>query len=217
MDMDFVWNGKKMSYNELKEYGDLKKRSSALFFKEYMESQGFRQNHYEQILELNQDVLGSVSLLLNNYQQFLLSSKVTYDDLHRANIMGAYGYVEENGLFVPKTIEADAHFFGGYLPKVPYKRHWYEYPKIGEDFCEYDVTISKGISKEDNFDLILKSDMDLFLGDVLVKNTEDYEIQRQQLLNQLNQIKDNSRDNFCISYDYNSTTNSEFILLSRKK
>lgn len=189
----------------------------AYLFQDYITNHGFNPNNYEQILELNQDVLGSISIYLKDYQQFLLSTKVDYSHLHEFDILGAKGYVESNGIYVPKSIEADNHFFGGYLPKVPYKRHWYAYPKIGEDFCEYDVTISNGIANEDNFDLILKSNMDLYLGDVLDITDKNYKNKRKQLLNTLKNIKDNSNIDLNISTDKNSYNNIECILLSRRK
>jgi len=189
---------------------------NAYLFKEYIESKGFNPERYNQLLELNQDVLGSVSALLKDYQQFLLSTRVNYNELQSVRIYGANGFIEKDGIFVPKTIEADDHFFGGYLPKVPYIRHWYEYPKIGEDFCEYDVTISNGISEEDQFDLILRSNMDLFLGDVLDTNDKNYALNKKQLLMKLSQIRDNSTG-LNISADYDHKLGKEYILLSRRK
>ena len=194
----------------------INKLINAYLFKEYIESEGFNPERYNQLLELNQDVLGSVSTLLKNYQQFLLSTKVDYSELQSAGIYGANGFVEKDGIFVPKSLKADDYFFGGYLPKVPYKRHWYKYPKIGEDFCEYDVTISNGISKEDQFDLILHSDMDLFLGDVLDISDENYEINKKQLLMKLYQIRGNSTG-LNISADYDHKLGKEYVLLSRRK
>ncbi len=189
---------------------------NAYLFKEYIESKGFNPENYNQMLELNQDVLGSISTMLRDYRQFLLSTKVKYSELQSAGIYGANGFVEKNGLFVPKSLEADAHFFGGYLPKVPYRRHWYEYPKIGEDFSEYDVTVSNGISKEDQFALILRSDMDLFLGDVLDMSDANYQAKREQLLTRLAQIKNNG-SGLNISTDSDKLYAKEYVLLSRKK
>lgn len=194
----------------------IEKMVNAILFKKYIESKGFNPERYGQLLELNQDVLGSVSRLLKNYQQFLLSTKVDYSELQFTGIHGAKGFVEKDGIFVPKSLEADDYFFGGYLPKVPYKRHWYAYPKIGENFCEYDVTISNGISKEDHFDLIFHSDMDLFLGDMLDISDKNYEINKRKLLMKLDQIRDNSIG-LNISVDSDHSTGKEYVLLSRRK
>lgn len=49
----------------------IEKMVNAILFKKYIESKGFNPERYSQLLELNQDVLGSVSRLLKNYQQFL--------------------------------------------------------------------------------------------------------------------------------------------------
>lgn len=194
----------------------MKKLIKSYMFKEYIESEGFNIGKYKQLLELNQDVLGSLSILLKGYPQFLLSTRVNYNELHSARINGANGFVEKDELFVPKSLEADDHFFGGYLPKVPYIRHWYEYPAISQNFCEYDVTISNGISKEDQFDLILHSDMDLFLGDVLDMSDENYQENKKQLLMKLLQMRD-SCTGLNISDEYDHKLGKEYILLSRKK
>lgn len=194
---------------------DMNKILNAYLFKEYIMSLGFNPERYDQILELNQGVIGSLSILLKNYRQFLLSTKVKYSELHEFGIYGANGYVSQDGIFVPKSLEADEHFFGGYLPKVPYIRHWYEYPKMDDDFCEYDVTVSNGFSQEDRFDLVMKSDMDLFLGDVLDMSLEDYKANRSQLLTKLSKMVDDSSD-LRLSIDSDCKLQKEYVLLSRR-
>ncbi len=180
-------------------------------FIQYIESLGFNPNNIEQVLELNQTVNGSVSQYLRDFGQFLLSKRVDYYDLHNAGIWGAYGYLEESGLFVPKTLESDGHFFGGYMPKVPYKRHSYSYPGIGK----YDTTISFGISQEDNFRPVIEADMDLFIGDI-IKRDEFYKAKRQLLLSQLYKIAA-ELPSYKIHIDTNSKMDSEFIVLSKKR
>lgn len=189
---------------------------NAYLFKEYLESNGFNIENYRQMLELNKDVNGSLSLLLKDYQHFLLSMKVNYSELEENNMFGAKGYVEEDGLFVPKSLEGDQHFLGGYLPKVPYKRIWYHYPKIGDGYSEYDVTVSNGLSSDDKFSLLLKSDMDLYLGDVLDISDKNYKINRIKLLFKLELLKTNM-SNAYLTMDLDSSLKKEYILLTRKK
>lgn len=164
--------------------------NATLFLSYLIKELGFNPNNYEQILELNQDVLGSVSLLLKQPQQFLLSKKVDYDELHKADICGAYGYVQKEGLFIPESPQADDHFFGGYVPQGSRKRYCYAYPKMDENGSEYDAVISNGISNADNFDLVFKSKVDYYLGEVLDINASDYEEKREKTLKQLNGIRE---------------------------
>ncbi len=190
--------------------------NAALFLSYLIKELGFNPNDYEQILELNQDVLSSVSLLLKQPQQFLLSKKVDYDELHKADICGAYGYLQKEGLFIPESVEADDHFFGGYMPKGLRKRYCYAYPKIDKNGSEYDAVISNGISNADNFDLIFKSKVDYYLGGVLDINASNYEERREKTLKQLNSI----RENLCALDSQISTgkdKDKELILLSRTR
>ena len=185
-------------------------------FLEYLESQKFNPEFYEKILELNQGVDTSISSFLEGDNQFLLSTKVDYQDIIDSGICGAYGYVREDGIYVPKTLEGDRYFFGGHLPKVLYPRYSYEYPALREDRCDYDVVVSKGLSKEDKFDLIINSNLSLFLGDVLDLNDEDYKEVRKELVCRLYKIRSDNY-NMSITAERDSSSNKEYILLSRTK
>ena len=190
--------------------------NSSKQFLQYLESQKFNPEFYEKILELNQGVDTSISSLLKGDNQFLLSTKVDYQEVIDSGIRGAYGYVREDGIYVPKTLEGDMYFFGGHLPKALYPRYSYEYPALKEARCDYDVVVSKGLSKEDKFDLIINSNIALFLGDVLDLTKEDYEEVRKELVCKLYRLRSDSF-NINISTDRDSTQNKEFILLSRTK
>ena len=185
-------------------------------FLEYLESQKFNPEFYEKILELNQGVDTSISRWLEGDNQFLLSTKVDYQDIIDSGIRGAYGYVREDGIYVPKTLEGDRYFFGGHLPKVLYPRYSYEYPALREDRCDYDAVVSKGLSKEDKFDLIINSNMNLFLGDVLDLSSEDYEEVRKELVCKLYRLRSDNY-NMSITAERDSSNNKEYILLSRTK
>lgn len=185
-------------------------------FLEYLESQKFNPEFYEKILELNQGVDTSISRLLEADNQFLLSTKVDYQEVIDSGIRGAYGYVREDGIYVPKTLEGDRYFFGGHLPKVLYPRYSYEYPALREDRCDYDVVVSKGLSKEDKFDLIINSNMALFLGDVLDLTAEDYKETRKELVCRLYRLRSDNY-NMSITAERDSAKNKEYVLLSRTK
>ena len=185
-------------------------------FLEYLESQKFNPEFYEKILELNQGVDTSISSFLEGDNQFLLSTKVDYQEVIDSGIRGAYGYVREDGIYVPKTLEGDRYFFGGHLPKVLYPRYSYEYPALREDRCDYDVVVSKGLSKEDKFDLIINSNMALFLGDVLDLTAEDYKETRKELVCRLYRLRSDNY-NMSITAERDSSNNKEYILLSRTK
>lgn len=106
-------------------------KDDALLLLEYMVSEGFNPNNYERILELFQSAPDSISKYLAKYNQYLLSKKVLYCQLEDYGIDGAYGYLTEKGIYVPKTLDNDKHFLEE-APKVPYKRHSYSYPSVEE-------------------------------------------------------------------------------------
>ena len=108
------------------------------------------------------------------------------------------------------------YFFGGHLPKALYPRYSYEYPALREYRCDYDAVVSKGLSKEDKFDLIINSNMNLFLGDILDFTKEDYEKIRKELVCRLYRLRSDSF-NIKISTDRDTANNQEYVLLSRTK
>ena len=108
----------------------MEKKDSLLMLK-YMISEGFNPNNYERILELLQSAPLSLSKNLKEYNPYLLSRKVLYSELDDYGIDGAYGYLENNEIVVPKTIENDNRFL--YSPvKRLYQQHSYGTPLIDE-------------------------------------------------------------------------------------
>ena len=97
------------------------RKESYLFLKYLLEEGKFNPNNYEGILELGQSVPNSLSKYLRDFNQYLLSKKVVYEELDSLGLNGAYGYLEQ-GIFVPKSLENDKHFIED-APKVPYIRH----------------------------------------------------------------------------------------------
>lgn len=194
---------------------NIKKMSQSHEFLSYIESYGFNPNNYEQILELNQDVNGSISLFLKEYNQFLLSMKINTSLLHEYGISGAVGYVKTDGISIARTKEMEEYFKGEYISNLPYKRYKIFCTLLRNFFTENNVVISRGISKNDNYRTILDSNVDLFLGDVFELDKEKDSFKREELLKKLN-LFSKDRDDLEIHSDTDLNHNKEFVLLSRK-
>ncbi len=108
----------------------MEKKDSLLMLK-YMISEGFNPNNYERILELLQSAPLSLSKNLKEYNPYLLSKKVVYSELDEFGIDGAYGYLENNEIVVPKTIISDNRFLYGPEKRL-YQKHSYGTPSIDE-------------------------------------------------------------------------------------
>lgn len=204
------------SEREDKKEALLKIRRTLAFLK-FLNSEKVDLRKYEQVLELNQDVIGSLSVHLENESQFLLSTKVKYDELQQFNQYGGNGYVDQNGIFIPKSLEADDHFLGGYLPKVPYIRHSYSYPFLDKTNCEYDAGISFGLSKEDNYPFLFSCPIDCCIGDILDTEAVDYPVKRKEILNRLEQIRSQLSVETKFRMEKDSSNNHEAILLSKSR
>ena len=108
----------------------MEKKDSLLMLK-YMISEGFNPNNYERILGLLQSAPLSLSKDLTEYNPYLLSDKVVYSELDEYGIDGAYGYLENSEIMVPKSIYNDNRFL--YSPaKSLYQKHSYGAPSIDE-------------------------------------------------------------------------------------
>ena len=64
-------------------------RNNALLLKYFKEEGRFRPYYSDGLLELGQSAYNSLSRYLNEYNQYLLSEKVNYDELNELNINGA--------------------------------------------------------------------------------------------------------------------------------
>lgn len=110
---------------------EMVKQDKSLMFYEFIESNGFNPNNCN-ILELNRSVSDSISKNMKEYEQFLLSRKVQYNELEKYGIKGASGYMEGRGeIFVPKSLEADKYFRIN-NPKIPFRKYGYVYPDLYE-------------------------------------------------------------------------------------
>lgn len=106
-------------------------KKDSLLMLTYMISEGFNPSNYERILELLQSAPLSLSKSLTEYNPYLLSDKVVYSELDEYGIDGAYGYLENKEIVVPKTLGNDNRFL--YTPsKSLYQKHSYGTPSIDE-------------------------------------------------------------------------------------
>ncbi len=191
----------------------MEKKDSLLMLK-YMISEGFNPNNYERILELLQSAPLSLSRNLKEYNPYLLSKKVLYSELDDYGIDGAYGYLENSEIVVPKTIENDNRFL--YSPvKRLYQQHSYGTPLIDE----FGAVVFLQDSLEENSDKIynaVKNSINfknLYFGFITEMYPKiDHGDQRlvyvfHQLMNQLDEYK--------LSYETISEENKKLYLIKK--
>lgn len=193
----------------------MEKKDSLLMLK-YMVSEGFNPDNYERILELLQSAPLSLSKDLKEYNPYLLSDKVVYSELDEYGIDGAYGYLENSEIMVPKSIYNDNHFL--YAPvKRLYQKHSYGTPSISE----FDVAVFTEDSLEEKTNKIyetIRSSLNfdnVYFGFITEMYPEiDYGDQRlvyvfQQLMNQV--------DSYKLSYETISEENKKLYLIKKSK
>ncbi len=183
-----------------------KENKNSVYFLRYLLEIGFNPDNYSGILELGQSAPNSLSRYLTVYNQYLISKKVDYDELAHYDMNGAFGYVSEGEIFVPKTLANDKHFYYD-SPKVIYRRHVYSYPSI-DDFSSI---ICYGYSIDLN--QTLKSKQDKYFGLCIDKN--DVNQRYIHFYRLLESIKCHL-DGYELINDEDRKTNKEFILLKRK-
>jgi len=192
----------------------MEKKDSLLMLK-YMISEGFNPNNSERVLELLQSAPLSLSKNLTEYNPYLLSDKVVYSELDEYGIDGAYGYLENSEIMVPKSIYNDNHFL--YSPeKILYSKHSYDVPTIDE----FETVIFFEDSLEEKTNEIynaIKNSLnfkDLYFGFITEMYPQiDYGDQRlvyvfHQLMNQ--------SDGYKLSYETISEENRKLYLIKKK-
>ena len=191
----------------------MEKKDSLLMLK-YMISEGFNPNNSERVLELLQSAPLSLSKNLTEYNPYLLSDKVVYSELDEYGIDGAYGYLENSEIMVPKSIYNDNRFLHSVQRLHP--KHSYGVPTIDEFgtviFFEDSVEektneIYNAIKNSLNF-------KNLYFGFITEMYPQiDYRDQRlvyvfHQLMNQL--------DDYKLSYETISEENRKLYLIKKK-
>ena len=182
--------------------------NSALFLK-YIEAYGFNPNNYYNILELFQSARGSMSQFLRQYNQYLLSRQVNYDELDKIGINGAYGYFHSDGIVVPKTIENDNRFL--YTPvKRLYTKHSYGAPTIDD----FGVIIANGTSPYMNN--TANFDQDKYLGFCMDDTDENLDISVERYEQLVDLINRKSRDEYVLEHDRLSAKGKELCLIRKR-
>ncbi len=182
--------------------------NSALFL-EYIESKGFDPNNYNYILELVQSAPGSMSQFLSGYQQYLLSRLISYPELDELGIDGAFGYVEENGICVPKMLRNDDRFL--YTPSKKIKKHGYGCPTIDQ----FDVFIANGVCPY--LPNVANFSQDKFLGFCMDKNDENLLDSISFYENLLRELEKKSRDSYVLEHDTDTYRDKELYVLRKKR
>ena len=194
--------------------------NSRLFY-EFMTSNDFHPNNYENILELNQSVDESISKYLKNYKQFLLSNKVNYDKLEKTEIKGAKGYIDVyDGIVVPKSINADTYFLN-HNTKTLYSRHGYIYPSINEfdSIISYNDLITYDNVNIDDLKTTLyhlTTNKDYYTGFIANKYDEKLKLKLtiyEMIMDTLSIV---TNSDYKIAHDSISNTNKEFYLIRKK-
>lgn len=186
--------------------------NSALFLK-YIEEYGFNPDNYHNILELFQPARGSMSQFLRQYKQYLLSRQVNYDELDEVGINGAYGYLDSNGIIVPKTLENDRRFF----PPVKslYTKHSYGTPSI-HDFSVIIAkeVITSNLILNDYIGSAFNFPIDKYLGFCMNDTDENLAAALEKHKALVNWINYQSSDKYTFEHD---TLKGKHLCLIRKK
>lgn len=183
--------------------------NSALFL-DYIESKGFDPRNYNYILELVQSAKGSMSQFLSGYQQYLLSRLISYPELDALSIDGAFGYMEENGICVPKTLRNDDRFL--YTPhKTLVKKHGYGCPTIDE----FDVIIANGVCPY--LKNVANFSQDKFLGFCMDKDDVNLLINIRFYEELLQELEKRTRDSYVLEHDTDNFRSKELYVLRKRR
>ncbi len=182
--------------------------NSALFLK-YIETYGFNPNNYHNILELFQSAKGSMSQFLRQYNQYLLSRQVNYDELDKMGINGAYGYFHSDGIVVPKTTENDNRFLHTPVKRL-YIKHIYGVPTINN----FDVIIANGtlpyMNNTANFGI------DKYLGFCMDDTDENLAISFERYEYLVNLLNRQSQEEYTLEHDTLSSKGKQLCLVKKK-
>lgn len=182
--------------------------NSALFLK-YIETYGFNPNNYHNILELFQSAKGSMSQFLRQYNQYLLSRQVNYDELDKMGINGAYGYFHSDGIVVAKTTENDNRFLHTPVKRL-YIKHIYGVPTINN----FDVIIANGTSPYMNN--TANFGIDKYLGFCMDDTDENLAISFERYEYLVNLLNRQSQEEYTLEHDTLSSKGKQLCLVKKK-
>ncbi len=194
-----------------------KDTKNSMLFLQYLIANGFNPNNYNEILELGQSVPNSLSQFLTIFRQYLLSRKVIYSELDKYEMNGAFGYMQQGEIYVPKTPENDQHFLYE-APKVPYNRYYYSYPCINE----FDVIICEGLDVSLSQTTKLRQDKyyGLCLDAINEKDSYAEDARRKKLIalgTLLNSMNSSDRNSYELALDEDKKLGKEFYLIKKQK
>lgn len=195
--------------------------NNALLFWGFINAYGFNPNNYSNNLELIQPVSNSISQYLKDYNHFLLSKSVRYEDLENYGLKGACGYIDKNeGIIVPKSIEGD-EYFRNHQGKVPSKQiPRYSYPAI-TDFDSivsyYDWTSNTTMEQLRQItESIYFPFSDRYIGFITNKDDEKLLEKVGIIYDILTVINNSEQKQYKLIHDTVSNKNKELYLIKKK-
>jgi len=194
----------------------MKEKDSLLMLK-YMVSEGFNPEDYERILEVLQSAPCSISKELTYLDNtYLLSKNVRYDELDRYGIDGAYGYLEDKNIFVPKTLFNDERFLNNSI-KTLFPKYGYGVPTIDE-FKTIIFYHEGNLLDSELFNAIKNSYLveDKYFGFVTEKDTKRKNSDLMLLKEYLKKINLSSSKEHVLTHETISEKNKELYLIKRK-
>lgn len=139
-----------------------------------------------------------------------------YQELNDYDIDGAYGYLQNSKILVPKTIYNDDHFL--YQPvKSLYKRYWYDVPSVEEfdtvvffeDFSEANLSDKQENSIYNAVENSLKF-KNLYFGFIAKMNDPQVDYVDQTIKHKINQT-----DSYKLSCETVSKENKKLYLIKK--
>lgn len=182
---------------------------NTMYFYQYLKDNGLTPDNYKNVLELGQSVPESISryLMDEDCNQYLLSEKVYYTELLEYKIKGARGWLNNNNMFIPKSIMADEYFNYNNLSIRENIFDDYDIPSINS----FDVIVCMGISNDMSQTIYLNQDK--YFGLCYDKNDMS---QRITHIYRLYETLRNQLNGYELITDTDSSSDKEFILLKRK-
>ena len=179
----------------------------SILFLDYIISNGFNPENYDGILELFSSARKSMSRELTDYNQFLLSRNLDYSELEEFGLNGALGYLNEDGIRIPRTIASDDKFLNSKI-KGLYGKHFYPVPTMNH----FGVIIGNGLGTD--LISIPKFSKDHFLGACVDSDDKDLDVIVQiyeKIVEYYNSISD---ERYRLARDIDSPHNKELLLVT---
>lgn len=177
---------------------------NSFLFLDYILNSGFNPYNYQNILELFSKESESMVRNFINTNHFILSRDVDYDELDRLGLNGAIGYLNFDGIRLPKIKESEDYFLG--------KLGKDSYPTFNVN--DFDVIIGNGIAS----DLIhaFNYNKDHYLGMCVDKDDEDLDTILSLYRDVVSYLNLHSDDRYMLAKDTDSEYGKELIMISEE-